>query len=152
MVEFYYNCSFNEASQHSSLEAMYGYQPSTHADRLLPLITGVNADATNRLTLVLDTRDVVKHLLQLYKEKMAANSTRFAPLFQSGDLVYLSTKRLHFRSHKCKHLRDQRLGPFKVIFKVNWYSLLEMIFYLRDVDYIRCFIVTYCLMLHRQHL
>jgi hypothetical protein len=57
---------------------------------------------------------------------MAARSTRTAPLFQSGDHVYLSTKRLHIRSQKCKYLRDQRLGLFKIICKVeiNSYKLL----------------------------
>jgi len=34
-VEFYYNCSINEASTHSPFEVMYGYQPYTPADRLL---------------------------------------------------------------------------------------------------------------------
>ena len=29
MVEFYYNCSINEATTHSPFEMMYEYQPST---------------------------------------------------------------------------------------------------------------------------
>jgi len=37
MIEFYYNGSINEESTHSPFEVMYGYQPSTLADRLLPL-------------------------------------------------------------------------------------------------------------------
>ena len=37
MVEFYYNYSINEATSHSPFEVMYGFQPSTHADRLLSL-------------------------------------------------------------------------------------------------------------------
>ena len=57
---------------------------------------------------------------------MAARSTKTAPLFQSGDYVYLPTKSLHIRSQKCKHLCDQRLGPLKVICKVgiNSYKIL----------------------------
>jgi hypothetical protein len=57
---------------------------------------------------------------------MAARSTRTAPLFQPGDYVYLSTKGLYIRSQKCKHLRDQRLGPFNVIckFGINSYTFL----------------------------
>ncbi len=31
MVEFYYNCSINEATSHSPFEIMYGFQPSTPA-------------------------------------------------------------------------------------------------------------------------
>ena len=50
---------------------------------------------------------------------MAAKSTMTAPFFQPGDLVYLPTKGLHIRSHKCKHLRDHKLGPYKVISKVS---------------------------------
>jgi len=71
MVEFYYNCSINEASQDSTFEVMFGYQPSTHADRLPPL-TGATANATSRLTLFSNIRDVVEQLLQLSKERMVA--------------------------------------------------------------------------------
>ena len=57
---------------------------------------------------------------------MAARSSRTAPIFQPGDLVYLLTKGLHNRSKKFKHLRDQKLGPYKVISKVvmNSYKLV----------------------------
>ena len=98
---------------------------STLVDRLLPLI-GATAEAADRLTMIKDIRDVVNQLIKLSKERMAARSTRTAPLFQPDDYVYLSTKGLNIRSQKCKHLRDQRLGPFKVICKVgiNSYKLL----------------------------
>ncbi len=58
---------------------------------------------------------------------MTVRSTRTPPNFNPGDLVHLSTKGLHIRSQKCKHLRDQRLGPFKIICKVgiNPYKLLS---------------------------
>ena len=97
---------------------MYGYQPSTLADRLLTL-AGATADAGDRLKLIACIRYVVNQLLKLSKERMAARSTRTVPIFQPGDLVYLSTKGLHIRSPKCKHLRDQKLGPYQVIFKVG---------------------------------
>ena len=118
LVEFYYNYSINEATTHSPSEMMYGYQPSSRADRLLPMV-GATADAADRLTLTADIRDVVVQLLKLSKERMAARSTKTAPIFQKGDLVYLSTKGLHIRSQKYKHLRDQILGPYKVISKVS---------------------------------
>ena len=104
---------------------MYGYRPSTPADRLLPMV-GATADAADRLTLITNIRHVGNQLLKLYNERMAVRSTRTAPIFLSGDLVYLSTKGLHIRSHKCKHLRDQKLGPYKVISKmgINSYKLL----------------------------
>jgi hypothetical protein len=125
MVEFYYNCFMNEATSHSPFEAMHGFQPSTHAYRLLPL-TGATAEGADRLTMISDIRDVVHHLIKLSKERMPARSTRTAPLFRPDDYFYLSTKGLNIRSQKCKHLRDQRLGPFKVICKVgiNSYNLL----------------------------
>ncbi len=104
---------------------MHGLQPSTSADRLL-LLPGATAEAADILTMIADIRDVVYQSIELSKEIMAAKSTRTAPLFQSGDHVYLSTKGLHIRSHKRKHLRDQRLGPFTIICKVgiNAYQLL----------------------------
>ena len=97
---------------------MYGFQPSTHVDRLLSL-TGATAEAADKLTMITNIRDVVHQLIKLSNERTAARSTRIAPLFQTGDDVYLSTKGLHIQSQKCKHLRDQRLGPFKVICKVG---------------------------------
>jgi len=102
MVEFYYNCSINEASTHSPFEVMYGYQPSTPVDRLLSLI-GATANAIDRLTLIAGIRDVVNHLLELSKERMVAKSTRNVPSFQPGFLIYLSTKGLHIRSKKRKN-------------------------------------------------
>ena len=48
MVEFYYNCSINEATTHLPFEVMYGYQPPTLADPLLPLVSATT-DATDRL-------------------------------------------------------------------------------------------------------
>jgi len=51
MVEFYYSCSINEATTHSPFEVMYGYQPSTPADRLV-LMVGATTDADDRLTLI----------------------------------------------------------------------------------------------------
>ncbi len=50
---------------------------------------------------------------------MAARSFRPAPTFVVGDFVFLSSKGLHIDSQKCKHLRDQRLGPYQVIEKVG---------------------------------
>jgi hypothetical protein len=103
MVEFYYNCSIKEATTHSPFEVMYRHQPSTHADRLLPLV-GATTDAYDRLILIADIRDVVSQLLKLSKERMTAISTRTAPIFQPGDLLYLSSSGLHIRSQNCKHL------------------------------------------------
>jgi len=37
MIKLYYISSINEASTHSPFEVMYGYQPSTSADRPLPM-------------------------------------------------------------------------------------------------------------------
>ena len=69
MVEFYNSKSINEASQHSPFGVMYGYQPSTRADRLLSL-SGVTADAIDRLTLISDIHDAFHQLLQLSKERI----------------------------------------------------------------------------------
>jgi len=89
-------------------------------------MVGATEYAVDRLALIIDIRDVVNQLLKLSKERMAARSIRTSPFFQPGDLVYLSTKGLHIRSQKCNHLRDQKLGPYKVINKVgiNSYKIL----------------------------
>jgi len=118
MVEFYYNYSINKATTYSPFKVIYGYQPSTPTDPLLPL-AGATTDAADRFTLIAYIRDVVNQLLKLSKERMVASSTRTAPIFQPGDFVYLSTKGLHIRSHKCKHLRDQKLGPYTYVPKVG---------------------------------
>jgi hypothetical protein len=53
------------------------------------------AYATDRLTPISNILDAVKQLFQSSKERMSIRSTRTNPLFQPGDLVYLSTKALH---------------------------------------------------------
>ena len=58
MVAFYYNYSLNEAIAHSPFEDKYKYYPSTLAYRLLSLV-GATWDASERLTLIADIRDVV---------------------------------------------------------------------------------------------
>ena len=76
---------------------VYGYQPSTSTARLIPMV-GAMADASDdRLTLITDIRDVINQLLKISKERMAAGSTRIAPIFQPGDLVCISMKGLHIR-------------------------------------------------------
>ncbi len=100
---------------------MYGFQPSTLADRLLSL-SSATAEAADILTMIAYIKDVIHELIKLSKKRMTVITTRSASLFQPGDHVYLSTKGLHTRSHKCKHLRDQRLGPCKVICKVGIHS------------------------------
>ena len=118
MVEFYYNCSINEASKYSPFEGSYGFQPATHAHRLLPL-TCAPAHVVARLTELASIRDVVRELPTHSKQRMVARFSRPAPIFVVGDFVFLSSKGLHIHSQKCKHLRNQRLGPFQVIEKVG---------------------------------
>jgi hypothetical protein len=62
-------------------------------------------------------RDVVQELLTLSMQRMTARSSRPPPIFVVGDFAFLSSKGLHIHSQKCKHLRDQRLGPFQAIEK-----------------------------------
>ena len=118
MIKFYYNCSIDEASMHSPFEVSYGFQPTTFANRLLPL-AGAPAPIVERLTELASVRDVVRELLTLSKQRMATRSFRPAPIFAVGDFVFLFSKGLHIYSQKCNHLRDQRLGPFQVIEKVG---------------------------------
>ncbi len=96
MDEFYYNCSINEAAIHSPYEVMYGYQPSSPTDKILP-IAGATADAADRLIVLANLRVVITQLIKLSKERMATRSTRFAPIFQPGDFVYHSTRGLNIR-------------------------------------------------------
>jgi hypothetical protein len=105
MVELYYNCSINASSTHSPFEVTYGFQPAPSVDRFLPLI-GAPALVADRLTELANIREVVRELLTLSKQRMAARSSRPAPTFVVGDFVFLSSKGLHIHSQKCKHLRD----------------------------------------------
>ncbi len=90
MVEFYYGCYINESSKHSPFEVSYGFQLATPADRLLPLI-GAPTSVADRLTDLANTRDVVRELLTLSKQRMAARSSRPTPTFVVGDFVFLSS-------------------------------------------------------------
>ncbi len=96
MVEFYYNGFINETTSHYPFEIMYGLQPSTHANRLLPLI-GATTKAAD-MTLLANIIDVVFELIKMSKNIMTVKSARTAPRFQSGDHVYLSTIGLHIRT------------------------------------------------------
>jgi hypothetical protein len=66
---------------------MYGYQPSTPADRLLPL-TGATANATDRLALIADVRDVVDQLLKLLK-KISSQIEQDCSFFSIGRSYFL---------------------------------------------------------------
>jgi hypothetical protein len=57
MVEFHYNCYVNESSKYYPFEVSYGFQPATHADRLLSL-NGAPAPVAERLTRLASIRDV----------------------------------------------------------------------------------------------
>ena len=111
MVEFYHNCSLNEATKHSPFKVSYGFQPKTLVDRLVPLTCALPLVA-DRLTKSASVRDVVRDLLTLSKQRMATRSSRRAPIFAVGDFVFIFSKSLHIHSQKCKCLRDQCLGPF----------------------------------------
>jgi len=63
-------------------------------------LVGTIQDANDRITLITNIRGVVNQLLKLSKDKMAASSYRNAPLFQTGDLVYFSTKYVYTSGHK----------------------------------------------------
>jgi hypothetical protein len=103
MVEFYYNCTINESSKHSPFEVTYGFQPSTHVDRLLPL-TGAPASDVDRVTELANVREVVRELLTLSKQRMAARSSRPTPIFVASDFIFLSSKGLHIHSKKMQTL------------------------------------------------
>ena len=83
MVEFYYKCTINESSKHTTYEVIYGFQPATPADRLLPL-TGAPAFVADRLTELANVREVVHELLTISKQRIAARSSRPAPIFCGG--------------------------------------------------------------------
>ncbi len=68
IVEFYYNCSINESTSHSPFEVMYGFQPSTPGDRFVPL-TGASIEATDRMTMITDIRDVVHQLTKCQRSE-----------------------------------------------------------------------------------
>ena len=118
MVEFTYNSTVSEASQHSPFETTFGFNPSAPVDLMLPF-GEIPVSAADRLQQISDTQMVVKELLQLSKERLAASTSRIAPEFDIGDYVYLSTRGLRIKSQSCKKLMDRRLGPYKVLEKVG---------------------------------
>ena len=85
---------------------------------MLPLI-GAPALVDERLIELANVKEVFRELLTLSKQHLDARSSKPTPTFVFGDFVFLFSKGLHIHSQKCKHLRDQRLGPFQVIEKVD---------------------------------
>ena len=88
---------------------MYRLQPSTLADRLLPLAESI-ADAADRLAEIVEIMDVNKQLLILFKERMAARSTRSPPIFRIRDLLYLPTRGLYVRSKKSEQIQSNQIN------------------------------------------
>ena len=96
----------------------YGFQIATHADRLLQLF-GAPAPVADRLIDLASVRDVVRELLTISKQQVAARSSRPAPTFVADDFVFLSSKVFNIHPQNLKHLRDRRLGPFEVLEKIG---------------------------------
>jgi len=80
---------------------------------------GATADVADRFINIVEIINVVKQLLIISKERLAARSIRSPPIFHVGDLVYLSTRGLHTCSPKCKHLRDKKMVLIKVMAMVG---------------------------------
>ena len=115
MIEFQYNSSMSESTQHSPFESTYGFQPPAPVDMMLPAITDSDSAADERLIKLADTQAVVKELLRLSKDRQAARRSTPTPVFQPGSMVYLSTKGLNIRSQNCQKLKDRFIGPYKVL-------------------------------------
>jgi len=79
------------------IEVYYCFQPTTLADRFLPL-TDALAPVVERLNELASVREVVRELLTLSKQRMVARSSRPAPTFVVGDFVFLSFRGLHIHS------------------------------------------------------
>jgi len=120
MIEFAYNSTVGDAAKHSAFEITYGYNPPGPADLLLPnTSTTSNTVANDRLQNLHDTQAVVKELVYLSKQRMVARSDTKLPVYNPGDLVYVSTKGLRIKSQDCRKLMDRRIGPFPVIERVG---------------------------------
>ena len=119
MIEFTYNSTLSESAQHSPFEVSYGFNPDAPVDKLLSGTSAANTKADDVLTQLTDVQSVVKELLKLSKERLAARRTRAAPEFQPGDMVHLSTKGINIKSQACKKLKDRCIGPYKVLQKIG---------------------------------
>ena len=90
---------------------MYGFQPSTLADKLLPL-AGATTDAAGRLPNIVERRDVFKHLLILSKEKMSAICTRSPPkLYVADFFIFLHVA--YTLAPKNANTREPKVGSFQ---------------------------------------
>ena len=77
---------------------LYGYHPSTRADRLLPL-TGAIANVASRLTLIADIQDVVNHLLKISKERIATRSTIGLILLFNRETLFIFRLKVYTSIH-----------------------------------------------------
>jgi len=140
MVVFYYKCWINEVTTHSPFEVMYGYQPSTPADRLSPMV-GATASATARFALIVDIRDVVNQLVKVFEESMAARSTRTAPIF-CREILFIFRRKGYTSVHRNATSLEIRIWVITKSY-LRWVSALVNCCYLRDVDYTLYFITIY---------
>lgn len=120
MIEFTYNSTLSESSQHSPFEATYGFNPAAPVDRLVPSVPDtVDIRADEVLQHLSDVQAVVRQLLKLSKDRLAERRTKPAPEFVPEDMVHLSTKGLNIQSQSCKKLKDRCIGPYKVLEKIG---------------------------------
>ncbi len=127
---------------------MYGFHPYPHVDRLLPL-TGSTAEAADRLTTITDIGDVVYELIKLLEERMAAKSTRAAPLFQQ-EIMFISRLKVYISGHinaSSFATDDSVLSKLFVRLELT----LTKDCCLRVANYIQRFVVTCYLILYRRH-
>jgi hypothetical protein len=148
MVEFYYNCFVNEATSCSPFEAMYGFQPSTPANRLLHWLVLLPRQLTDwlwlgiskmlftnwlncrrnewqlvRLGLLLYSN---RTIMSIYRQKVSTSDRKSVNTFATNDWVH------------------SRLFVRLILTPTNYC-------YLKDAVHILCFIATCNPMPHRWH-
>lgn len=118
MAEFSYNNSVHSATGKTPFYVNYGFHPRFDFNQL----TALHNPAAEKVVQDLDKlHEDVKEQLKLAQESMKkyADTKRIsAPVFKSGDLVWL-LRRFVKTTWPCDKLDYKRLGPFKVIEQVN---------------------------------
>ena len=119
LAEFAHNSRRNASTRLSPFEANYGFQPTIQIPPQLP--DEKNPSATAHLRKIRELQGILEENLSRAQARMKhfANQHRQDnPEYQVGDLVMVSTRNMRTRQ-ACKKLAANRIGPFRIIKRVN---------------------------------
>ncbi|GKV49085.1 hypothetical protein SLEP1_g55854 [Rubroshorea leprosula] len=121
-VEFAYNRSIHSATNCSSFEVAYGFNPLTPLDLLpLPIDEQASLDEKKKAEVVKRLHERVRQNIERRTEQYAkqANKGCKKVVIELGDLVWAHMRKERFPAQRRSKLQPRGDGPFQLIARIN---------------------------------